>query len=286
MIDLVTGATTHRTGLLGYEHYGPGVSFRPLELTFYDDSSRALGVYAWHVNGPAYLGPPRVTGSRHVAQLSDSVWLTTGSHWSTTYAFNGSTVTYGDFFFDTPWAILIAPQARRATFTYNGSRSGALVLNTETGDSAYWIPGFHRVSGAAFSSDENRLYLVGDDDYPNTDTLVAVSSADGVRLAAAAIPAGFSPKALTADPDAPYLYLSGNRPDFTSGVRVDRLAVLVFHADDLALVGDLDPGAAASACVDTGWEGAIAVDRNRSTLHVVWVGSPVACQWSFDLVNP
>lgn len=281
IIDLETGQVTGLPDLFAAEYYGISPTFRPDEFVAKDSAGGAgtAGVWSlWPTPTLVAAAPAIAPSLRHLARLSDSIWLSTSHHYTSSY--NSSTATFvfpgAVLSTESPWSIILSPAGDLATMAVSVGRPGVAVFNSLTGDTAYTLgPRFVSSQWAAFSGDGARIYFVGGRLYFGVDSLLSVRASDGAVLAAVALPTGHPAMSMAADPTRPLLYIQVFRDSLPS--------VLVYETGTLSLVGELTVPAAGPPCSVLCFEGAVAVDRARNTLHIVRPGPPAAVL-TFDLL--
>ncbi len=258
-------------------YYGVGLSHRSADEFILTDSAGTVGI--WHL-WPAMVRldtvPFALSPLRQVALLSDSIWLLTSSHYSVTRTETRTIVPLFALPTESPWQIFISPTKDRATLATVGGVGGAPVFDPLSGDTSYMIHGFSNVGWAGFSPDGSRLAVVGGRAYGYDDSLLVVRASDGQPVVSARLPVGVVPMTLAYDPVKPLLFVGAQRDSLPS--------VLIYDSNTLALLGELagnDCGQ--DYCHFTGWSGAMAVDRSRNRLYVIWPHYP-APLWSFDLL--
>jgi hypothetical protein len=239
-------------------------------------------------------GPPvvlrtaaiRFTSTRQVAQLNDSIWLLTGSHYTLTYVARDTSVSMiTNVASESPYRVFMSPRGDRTTLgtLVSGVEGGIPVFDNATGTLAYRLP-FAAVYAAAFSPDGATLY-VGGGRYV-TDSLVAVDATTGAVLAGPVkLPDDFLATAIAYRTTDNQLLVGA-----TSGANSIRttLYLLVYRASTLELLGVLP---SAYECGEFGakaecFDGAITVHDAADRAYLVNTGSPIRIM-TFDLLgNP
>jgi hypothetical protein len=278
VLDLSSMLLTTYPLIHGAEFYGVSPTSRPNEFVVLD----SMGLpYVWQLwPTPALIdSPPKQVASspiRQLPRLSDSVWVRTGSHSSTSWRGLDSATAVRSLQIESPWTIYISPRGDLATFAVSLAAAGVPVFNTVTGDTVYTLgPGFRFAQAAAFSSDGALIFFLGGViNDPAADSLIVVRASTGEVLAGTKLPAGTGFN-LAADPSEPLLYvetLIGGRP------------TILVYAQNLALLGQLPaPADGTPTCDYTCPEGAVAVDRSLDRLHVVWESGSNYI-WTYDLL--
>jgi hypothetical protein len=278
-LDVGTMAITPYAGIFGAEYYGVSPTFRPNEFVVSDSVNHASVWRLWPTPALVDSAPLVYAQLRHLARLSDSVWLRTGAHNSNSYV--GTTGVFSGFGLSTEsvWSVFISPTGALATTAVASGQPGVQVFDAHTGDTLYTLgTGFRHSQWAAFSPDGADIYFLGGLQSGSVDSLIRVTGTTGQLLAGTGVSNGIN---VATDPVKPLVYVE-SLADSTP-------TILVLDAATLALVGKLPAPAVAGlgGCNTNCFEGAIAVDRSRNKLHVIWSqpsgGFPSAV-WSYDLV--
>lgn len=276
LTNLATGASVTLPSFGLGDRFGAAATFRPGEAVLTEGDSSVVCLLP-PVPGTCVRSRPPERDPRAV-WVSDSVWISRDVHWITVRHYDGPTVTVRVF--PLGWAnrVLIAPGVGRVAFEHGKSPTNGidatLVLDSRTGDTAYSIPRYGAVFGAAFTPDEARLVLAAGPgsslglNYP--DTLLVVDAVTGTRLAARALPGSFMAGAIAMDPAAPLAYITG--VDSTQHPRV-----LILDLATYAWVG----APRARALAHLPWSTSAIVDRNRGTLHAI---EPYTSDFQFELL--
>lgn len=281
LLDLETGQAESLAGVFASEYYGVSPTFRPDQFVVRDSAGGAgsMGVWSlWPLTTLIAPVPNAVPAARHLAWLSDSIWLSTSHHFTSLY--NSAAATWPipalSLPTESPWSIILSPAGDLATMAVSVGQPGVAVFDSRTGDTVYTLgPRFRSSQWAAFSGDGAWIYFVGGRDYFQTDSLLAVRASDGAVRAAVALPASHPAMSMAADPVRPLLYIQ---------VFTDSLpSLLVYDTSPLALVGELSIDASGPRCGVNCFEGAVAVDRSRNSVHIVRPGPPASIL-TFDLI--
>lgn len=234
------------------------------------DSSGQLGLWRLFPT-PALLDTAGVqsTAARFVSQANDSTWITFFSNgvWVTTPS---GVRTIAPGLYNDPLRVAYsADRSRIALVMASAPQARAPVIDAATGDTAYTVHA-EAPTGVAFSPHADRLY-VSAKFFQSEDSLLAVQTGDGVRLAGVALPPGFDGYGLAVDPKVDRLYQLAD----SSGTR----ALLIFDGSSLALLGQST--CSASCGNPNSWSAGIGVDTVDHKIHVAFPGSP-APVISFD----
>lgn len=153
-----------------------------------------------------------------------------------------------------------------------GAFHGVPVFDALTGDSAYHLP-LRRVSGAVFTRDGARLYLVGRSDLSTYNRLLAVDAATGDVLAQDSLPGGTEGIDLALDLAESFLILA----TYFEGEPF----VLIYDPQTLAHLGTLSlPPEAGSCC----FSARVAVDESTRSIFLALPGDLLRV-YRFDLLR-
>lgn len=275
-LDLGSMTVTAYPGLFAAEYYGISPTFRPDQFVVLD-SARVPAIWQlWPTPVKIDTIGSRPPAVRQLARLSDSVWLSTSSHYSWTRRGSTTVIPALSLQTESPWAIFISPTGNLAISALAVGQPGVHVFNAQTGDTAYSLgAGFKNAQWAGFSPDGSTLFVLGGKTVTlGADSLVRLQAATGAVQAGVRVETGTN---MAIDPVKPLIYVES---------RADTLpTILVLDAVTLTEVARLHaaPVPGFTGCNATCFEGALAVDRVRNQLHLVWVGS-TSQVWSFDLV--
>jgi len=280
-LDLGSMAVTPVPGLYGSSYYGVSPTYRPDQFVLLDAAGTTAVWQLWptvtQVDTTPHFGLP----IRHIARLSDSVWLHTGHHYTQAYV-NDSAVFggYQGLPTESVWSVFISPTGGTATVAVAQGTPGVPVFNSTSGDTLYTLGAAFRQAGwAAYSQDGASIYVLAG--ATSKDSLIRVDAATGAVVAG--LPLTFPTMNVATDPVEPLVYVEALLADGTP-------TILVLEATTLAEVGRLTSPALAGgpSCYTTCFEGAMAVDRTRNRLHVVWIdprlGITTSPIWTFDLL--
>lgn len=265
ILDPGTDQVTTTTGIGPVlTSFGVMPSFRANRFVLRDSLGR-LGTWELFPTPALHeLSPYQAAGARHQTQLGDTVWLTTFKYMWVVTRPSGSTESELQAI-SNPFRMVFSPAHARLAVAIDFVPAGRRlpVFDAVTGDTAYTLalPSSH---GVAFSSGGDRLYL-GARWSVAPDSLVSVTAATGQRLAAVALPAGFTGWALAADPLADRLYQVAD----SSGTA----ALFVYNGTTLKPEGRLGCSA---ACGNLNYASAgIGVDATLGVIHVAYPGNPI-----------
>jgi hypothetical protein len=251
------------------------------------DSTDTLRMARLTDNPPVVLGTAaiRFTSTRQVAQLNDSIWLMTASHYTFTYVARDTSVSMiMNVASESPYRVFLSPRGDRTTLNtlVSGTEGGIPVFDNATGTLAYRLP-FPAVDAAAFSPDGARLYVAGGHDAP--DSLVAVDATTGavqagpVKLPDDLLATGTAYRATDNQ-------LLVGATSGANGIRTT-LYLLIYRASTLELLGKLPSTyecefGAKEECFD----GVVTVHDAADKAYLVNTGSPTRIM-TFDLLrNP
>ncbi len=231
--DLQTGTVTEFPGLTvaGTPFYPVSPGFAAGTVAARDsltDSSTA-----WRLTPTiarlAVLSGDDQFNARQVVWLNDSLVLRTYHHSARLDRVNGQFVRTIEL--EEPHRVSFSPSRHFITVTAAASfgHFGVTVFDARSGDSLFVIP-LGRMSGVAFSQDEQVVYGVGDGS-PESDSLVAVSTASGATLRRTALPVGAKGLAALDDDATGQIFL-------TAALN-GNAGVLVYDASTLELRGTL-----------------------------------------------
>lgn len=281
LTNLLTADTTHFPTLGRGDQFGASATFRGGEAVLTEGDSAVVCALPPVPGRCARVRPPEP--APRAVWVSDSVWLSRSFTTLTSRRYDGPTVTTRAFPFGWVMHVAMAPGLHRAAFVHSpwgGIRfPGTMILDTETGDTAYSLLGYNVVRGAAFTPDEVRLVLAMAPDPQRAspagtpagpESLFVVTSATGQRLHAVALPAGFVAGAVATDPMRPLAYVTGQNANRWS-------QVLVYDLTTYTRVGaPADPQGRGIPYLTS-----VIVDRSRNTLHLLW---PPVYDHQFDLL--
>lgn len=267
--------------------YGMAPSFTPGTFVVWD-SSDTLRLAQLIGDVPVITDIPVVQSvtPRQVAQLSDSIWILTGSHLTQTRRVTDSTTTISIVPSESPYRVFMSPRGDRSTLStvVSGVDGGVPVFNNLTGALAYRLP-FWDVRAAAFSPDGAVMYVAGGSQY-DPDSLAAVDAATGaVQIGPLKLPEDLVATGLVYRPTDNQLLVGATSG--ANGIRTT-LYLLVYRASTLELLGVLP---SAYACGEFGgkaecFDGAITVHDAADRAYIVNTGSPIRIM-TFDLLrNP
>ncbi len=277
-VDPVTATAHLRPGLRtpgGY--YGVGITYRPDRFLLRDSTDTLKVWQLWPTPQPVSALPLFRTGHLRLgAQMTDTTWLFSQSHWTNTV---GPT-SLSFLPTEDAWNLFISPRGDRVAMALVGtSLSGAPVFDALTGDTAFTAPAVGAVQWAEFSADGGVLYLLGAAHYQYmlADSIYVLDATNGQRLGARDLPDSLTALTLARDPTRDLLFVQGYR---TCGPRV-----VVYQASTLTLLGEMAGGGTIASCNNYTWSGSMAVDRVRQKLYLLWVGgAEPAPLWTFDLL--
>lgn len=250
-------------GILSGSWLAVGTSYRPFVVLVPVLGFDAESLMAWDLAGvPTEVGRYRVPNLvRHVFELAPETWLVDGSHIvSTKISQDGQTFTtaYSETNDDTR-KLYFSPRGDLATIWVSRNLLGVPVFELATGELAYHLP-FTNSSAAAFSPDGERLYMVGKREY-GADSLARFDANTGA-LDAAILLDGVVGLAIGVDPAGEWVYL----PVFAAD---GKLRLRVYHADDLALVTELEAREQPSGCFPCGNGGVVIPALIENTVYYI-----------------
>lgn len=259
MLDAATAQVTIVHGI-GVVQSGFGVlaGYQPGQVVA-KDSTGAVG--AWTLAPLAQAAPSPVApgAARLMGQLADTVWLSLTASHAFPYTPAGKPALLS--LFNDPLRLIRSPAGNRYAVVIAQAVGGRAPLFDAAGDTVASYA-LQNVQGAAFSSAGDTLFAVGRGAVGAPDTLVAVASANGQRLAAMALPAGLRGYNLALDPSGQRLYQVSD----SSGAA----GLLVWNPATLTLVGRMT---AAGTSSPNGWSAGIAADAGSNRVYVAYPGA-------------
>ena len=263
--------------------YGMAPSFTPGTFVVWD-STDTLRMAQLIGDVPVITDIPVVKSitPRQVAQLSDNIWMLTGSHLTQTRQDSTTTITIVPS--ESPYRVFMSPRGDRTTLAtvVSGVDGGVPVFDNLTGTLAYRLP-FWDIRAAAFSPDGALMYVAGGSQY-HPDSVAAVDAATGaVQIGPLKLPNDFFATGMAYRPTDNQVLVGATSS--ANGIRTT-LYLLVYRASTLELLGVL-PSAyecgeagAKEECVD----GAITVHDAADRAYIVITGSPIRIM-TFDLLG-
>jgi hypothetical protein len=266
MWGLLTGHFSPLIGLRDYGGFALGPSFRgPTYGTGMDKTGVVVEWQLWPVVRPVDTVPGIPARVAVVTGPDDYVFGYSNSTRTVVNgvdrSFEGEEATRG----------FLSAAAGRALLD-GGAVHGVPVFDALTGYSAYHLP-LRRVSGAVFTRDGARLYLVGRSDPSTYNRLLAVDAATGAIISQDSLPASTEGYDLTLDLSESLLILAADTGGETQ--------VLIYDALTLARLGTLSLPAGAQSCC---FSARVAVDESTRSIFLTLAGDPLQVH-GFDLLR-